>query len=195
MVEAGLAGAFLTGPSYIWLLTAVFLLYRSYRRFRRARLYRAVLTEAKKNGVFLIAANGNVRRAVYGIAVALVAIGLTALAAFSEPSALRGAVLAGGVIAILGIYALSGVRDDVDTDRMLRYGTDEGGHALALESTLVEVQGDVAAVSEKVGVAAEAAAAAREEANKVHQKIAVLTERADVSEHRADDAEAREDSR
>lgn len=185
----------MTAPTYIWLLIAVFLLYRSYRRYRRARAYRDVLRAEERNGKLAIAANGNVRRAWYGIDVSVVAIALTAFAAFTEPSELRGAVLAGGVITILGLFTLSGIRDDVDTERLLKYGTDDSGHQLAREATLVEVQADVAAVSEKIGVAATAAADARDEANKVSEKIAVLTERADVSEHRADDAEAREDSR
>lgn len=181
----------MTAASSVWLIVAVFMCYRSARRVRQTRRHRAMLRATGRNGVLITAASGNVRRAAYGLTAALIAIALTGTQALTDPTELRGAVLAGGVIAILALYALSGIRDDTDTARLLRYGTNDSGQALARQDTLVEVQSDVALVSEKVGVAVDAAHAAYEVANSVNEKILKLAERQDVSDVRADAAEAR----
>ncbi len=178
---------------FVWLFTGLFLLYRSYRRFRRAQSYRSVLRGTGKNGILIIAANGNVRRALYGIAIALVTIGLSVFNTFNEPGEFRDTILAVGATIILALFTISGIADDRDTNRLIRYGIDDSGRELARQDTLIEVQADVASVHERVARAVDAANDAYEVANNVNTKIAGLAKRATDSEKRADAAEIRAD--
>lgn len=168
--------------TYVSMALSVYLLYRSYRRYRRALLFRDTLRASNKNGVLRIAANGRVRRAAYSIAVAVFIIAVFIAFSLAIPSGPRvpqsggspapsggpgsgngpsasfvpgsgagpgsgggpgptvvgsgngglgsgngvyGFILIGGLIGTLVLVTLSGIGDDQDTVKMLRY-KDEG---------------------------------------------------------------------
>ena len=107
--------------SAIWLTVALYLLLRASRRLARVRRYRRILTDSQQNGVLLIAANANVRRAKLAIAIAVLAILATAVYVLIDPSDRRGAITGSIIIIILAAYTWSCDRDDHDSDRQLAY--------------------------------------------------------------------------
>lgn len=111
----------MTIVSTVWLAVALYLLVRASRRLGRVRRYRRILVESQQNGVLLIAANANVRRAKLAIAIAVLALVATAVYVLMDPSDGRGAITGSIVIAILAAYTWSCDRDDHDSDQQLKY--------------------------------------------------------------------------